>query len=1568
MSDSPLALSGQEAKRSNSSKDSSALKDARRERAKAEPDPEFLQGVLQKVNHNGKKPSRDSLRSEILGLAGEERSRAFQAMQQTYGNRYVQTLFSERGGSISTHSSISSDSSTSSTSAKSSSDFFPSVQQSQGRSLEPDVRSKMESSFGQNLKDVRIHTDTPASRLSQNLNAQAVTIGQEVFFASGKYQPQTVQGKALLAHELVHTRQNEVHRSSQNISLDRGFAISSRGDTRERAAQHASERVAAGLEIGRISFPAEQRAGVTVSLQASDAPPVQVDVEAVAQEIADILQADPKDRKGASRRILNALDPISRAAISIRLRSKLPPQILRNLPLLTAQKETPGPAPSGEKAKEAGIAPASKAKVSISPAAALVGPAAISAPALAGGQKAGGISRETMPEAKGEKTALLPLQEEKREKEEEKPAPKTEPVKERGARPAESEKEAAAPSMPGEGPSPAGPSPAAPAAAMEEEKGALEKGGPVEEAQGPEGEAKEPSPEDNPDFQKVVKKAKGAAASARSHPSAGAKSAEAQAAAAGPANEVASKAAAGQVEAMSQAQPRPFDRVAFKAALMAKIESITPKNLKEADEFKESGKAGSIKGDLTDQVSKSKSESQGDVKERVEAEPDTSGIEPKPVTPLPPPEEAKPPGELNAAQAAPKPVPDASISLQEGSNELDAQMSGAGVTDEQLEKSNEPEFQSALQAKDSAKKDAASRPQEFRKAEQEVIVQARSDMAASGASQVTAMQLVRGQEMAGVSGLQVNAKGQDEQERARVSDHIQQIYNQAKSWVEARLKKLDDDVNSAFDRGAAEATGAFEEYVARKMKEYKDERYSGLDGPILWAADKLLGMPEEVNRFYEEGKALYLSKMDRVMDEIAKMVEAGLNESQEEIARGRKEVKEYVDSQPEALKSVAEEAAQGIQDKFNDLESSVNEKQNQLIDTLANKYVESTKQIDARIEEMKAANRGLVDAALDAVKGVIQTIINLKNMLLSTLARAASAIELIINDPIKFLGNLVAGVKQGLQNFMGKIGQYLLEGLLGWLFGALAEAGIQLPESFDLKGILSLVLQVLGLTYANIRSRAVKIVGEKVVSAMEKTAGIIYDVITKGPGVLWDWIKDKLGDLKSMILEPIKSFVQEKIIVAGITWLLGLLNPVGAFIKAVKAIYDIIMFFVERGSQIMALVNAVIDSVMAIATGNISVAANMVEKALAKAIPVAIGFLAALLGLGGISEKIRSVIEAIRAPINKAIDWVIGKAVQLIKAAGKLLGFGKKEDASETENPEHDAKVQAGLIAFDEEEKPFEREGGITREDAEKVAINVRAKHPIFKSIEVVDAGDTWNYKYTASSGVVTGGSQKVPPIFDIKINFANATQQVRKHRRLPTRLKRVGKEGRLLSPELQGAEIEFYGETEISESMPERLKSERQLPSPGRIGLGKASETPHERAHAIGRGFGSEFFFVVYAPRHVNQILQNHGIEEKIRNAYLKVAPGEKIIIGVHVVTHPGTMRLKSITYKVMMQKGKERQTHAEIEIGVSGEVKKPKYSLSSDLRGEFAAAVQQQIMPLISSALNEAPEEPSEEPSEEI
>jgi hypothetical protein len=87
----------------------------------------------------------------------------------------------------------------------------------------------------------------------------------------------------------------------------------------------------------------------------------------------------------------------------------------------------------------------------------------------------------------------------------------------------------------------------------------------------------------------------------------------------------------------------------------------------------------------------------------------------------------------------------------------------------------------------------------------------------------------------------------------------------------------------------------------------------------------------------------------------------------------------------------------------------------------------------------------------------------------------------------------------------------------------MGDIGIQLPAKFDLKGILSIVLQILGLTWANIRQKLVKRLGEKVVGAVEKTMDIVKRIITEGPMALWEMIKAKAAEIKNQVMEGIRS-------------------------------------------------------------------------------------------------------------------------------------------------------------------------------------------------------------------------------------------------------------------------------------------------------------------------------------------------------------------------------------------------------------------------------------------------------------
>lgn len=76
-----------------------------------------------------------------------------------------------------------------------------------GQPLPDTLRTKMESGFGADFSGVRLHTGSQAADLSNTLQAKAFTHGNDIFFNSGQYNPQSATGQHLIAHELTHVMQ-----------------------------------------------------------------------------------------------------------------------------------------------------------------------------------------------------------------------------------------------------------------------------------------------------------------------------------------------------------------------------------------------------------------------------------------------------------------------------------------------------------------------------------------------------------------------------------------------------------------------------------------------------------------------------------------------------------------------------------------------------------------------------------------------------------------------------------------------------------------------------------------------------------------------------------------------------------------------------------------------------------------------------------------------------------------------------------------------------------------------------------------------------------------------------------------------------------------------------------------------------------------------------------------------------------------------------------------------------------------------------------------------------------------
>jgi hypothetical protein len=117
---------------------------------------------------------------------------------------------------------------------------------STGQALDPSAASWFGSRFDHDFSKVRIHADDHASASARAVGASAFAVGQHIAFASGAYAPGTVEGDALLSHELAHVRQQ--HGSLPGPSLE----IKPANSFAESEAEEAVIRIMGGGRSGTV--------------------------------------------------------------------------------------------------------------------------------------------------------------------------------------------------------------------------------------------------------------------------------------------------------------------------------------------------------------------------------------------------------------------------------------------------------------------------------------------------------------------------------------------------------------------------------------------------------------------------------------------------------------------------------------------------------------------------------------------------------------------------------------------------------------------------------------------------------------------------------------------------------------------------------------------------------------------------------------------------------------------------------------------------------------------------------------------------------------------------------------------------------------------------------------------------------------------------------------------------------------------------------------------------------------------------------------------------------------------
>jgi Domain of unknown function (DUF4157) len=118
-----------------------------------------------------------------------------------------------------------------------------------GQPLHDSTRDSMESAFGQSFADVRVHTDEQASGSAESVGANAYTVGNDIVFKSGQFDPSSEAGQKTLAHELTHVVQQ---RSGPVDGSDApgGIRLSDPSDRFERAADETASQVVADPSVG----------------------------------------------------------------------------------------------------------------------------------------------------------------------------------------------------------------------------------------------------------------------------------------------------------------------------------------------------------------------------------------------------------------------------------------------------------------------------------------------------------------------------------------------------------------------------------------------------------------------------------------------------------------------------------------------------------------------------------------------------------------------------------------------------------------------------------------------------------------------------------------------------------------------------------------------------------------------------------------------------------------------------------------------------------------------------------------------------------------------------------------------------------------------------------------------------------------------------------------------------------------------------------------------------------------------------------------------------------------------
>lgn len=721
------------------------------------------------------------------------------------------------------------------------------------------------------------------------------------------------------------------------------------------------------------------------------------------------------------------------------------------------------------------------------------------------------------------------------------------------------------------------------------------------------------------------------------------------------------------ISAAASEKKEPITADSFKIKFNAKLKNLEdniPTNEEGAKKFKKDEPIKKLNNNIKGELEANKQNLVGPLESETKTkEAPKSNLPTKKVVNLPTKINSPSAKPINAKEATPKEKTDQEISLEEGSKELDDKLKLNNISSKTLQNSEEPDFLVGVSEKENAQQKASEFPLAYRQKEEATLLESKGIMSNLATAGLGQMDKAKTNAVNSVINKQTSTKEKSVKSKDDIVGELRDKYTETKEKVEGILTTLSESVEKEFTSVIEKANKVFEDNVNVKLGSV----YGWLGWKKAFKSEKKINA--QVEAVFISEKEIFVKALDTGITSISTTIATQLNIALNTITEGKRSIQTYFNGLSESEKKLGQEAFDDFQAQFTDLENSVYDQQNDLADGLVASYNASVVALHETFETLnEEAGKSLLDMAMDTINGIIDTIKKLKEIVNNLLSAIAVVIDVIMADPIGFMTDLFEGIALGFENFKTNIKQHLIVGLIEWLTGSLGPLGITIPENiFSLSGIFNLLMQVLGLGWATIRLKAVKLLGEPAVTVLEKAFEIFTLFKEKGLKGIWEYLKEKFNDLKETVIGAIEDLIKTKVIEAGIKWLLSLLIPGAGFIKAIMAIKDIIVFFVESA---IVLIPAIIEAILGLAKGSIAMVAKAIEFGLAKIIPVVISLLANLLGLKGLAKGILKIFEKIRKKVDRQINKILLKA----EAKFKKL-FDKKKEKKKGEKDEKNKKL-----------------------------------------------------------------------------------------------------------------------------------------------------------------------------------------------------------------------------------------------------------------------------------------------------